>query len=322
MHVVGGTLLVLAAIDVALRLLFGIAPPALLRASFHNTGNREIVAARVSGVLVDRGDAPLAVIVGSSSAADGLVSARLTAADPARRRWLNLARTGSSFDELGYAFGPLFASDLRADVVVVAIHTGWFAGKVVGDPTLDALMLPDLPRTSWLLYHRGTLQHLARSALAGARERLLLGLGVRFSDVYPPAAEPWSEREPPETWTHDLGPAVLELWRHKRWFDAAWFDAADDEVAAAAEVLAGCARVGRRVVVVLMPESSILRGEMPAAARAALDRALARLPHPPAVLDLRAAIPDAEFADHIHLGPPGARRLSDLLSGRIAEIAP
>jgi hypothetical protein len=315
-HAVGGVLLVLVAIDLALRLAFGIAPPALLRASFHNTGNRELVAGRVSAVLASGADAaPLAVIVGSSSAADGLVPARLAAADPARRRWLNLATTGSSFDELRYTFGPMFASGLRAEVVVVAVHPGWFAGKVVGDPVLDALMLPELPQTSWLLFNRGTLQHLARSALANARERMLLGLGVRFADVYAPVEDPWRERVLPEKWTHNLGDGQLDLWRHKRWFEAAWFERADEEVAAAADVFAGCARVGRRVVVVLMPESSMLRAKMPAAAEAALRRAIGA--GGPEVVDLRAVVPDAEFADHIHVGPPGAHRLSDLLPGRI-----
>jgi hypothetical protein len=313
----GGVLAVLVAIDVALRLALGIAPPALLRASFHDRGNRELVAGRISAVIAERAAVPIAVVVGSSSAYDGLVPSALGAADPRHRRWLNLAMTGSSFDELRYTFGPLFASDLGADVVVLAVHPGWLAGRLVGDPVLDAILIPDAPRTSWLLFDRGMVNHVARSALAGAREWLLLRLGVAFPAVYPPVHDPWAEHAPEhDVRDPELVKNQLELWRHKHWFDASWFARAGDELDAAAEVIAACQRVARRVVIVLMPEASPLRTAMPAEAEAALRRALARLPAPPPVIDLRAAIADERFVDNIHLGARGARELSAIVAAR------
>lgn len=318
-RVIGGVLGVLVAIDVALRLAFGIAPPALLRASFHDRGNRALVAGRVSAVIAEH-DRGIAVIVGSSSAHDGFVPSVLGAADPAHRRWLNLAATGSSFDELRYTFSPLFASDLDADLIVLAVHPGWLAGRLVGDPVLDAILTsPTAPRTSWLLFNRGLVNHVARSGLADARQWLLLGqLGVAFDAIYPPIRAPWAEH----TLAHDVrDPKVvrnqLELWRRKRWFDASWLAHADDEVAAATEVIAAAQRVARRVVVVLMPESSTLRAHMPAEAEAALLRAISRLAAPPPVIDLRTAIPDAMFKDNIHLGEPGAQLLSATLAARL-----
>jgi hypothetical protein len=320
-RVIGGVLGVLVAIDVALRLAVGISPAALLRASFHDTGNRELVAARVSAVIAERGAGPVAVIVGSSSAYDGLLPSVLAGADPAHRRWLNLATTGSSFDELRYTFGPLFASELDPDLVVVAIHPGWMAGRLVGDPTLDAILISSTaPRTSWLLFNRGLVNHAVRDGLADAREWLLLRLGVPFDAVYPPARDPWSEHAPAHG-ERDLAFArdQMEMWRLKRWFDASWFAHADEEVAAAAEVIAAAQRVARRVVVVLMPESSTLRAAMPGEAEAAFRRALTRLAAPPPVLDLRAVIPDALFEDHIHVGDRGAHLLSAALAERLAE---
>jgi len=319
-RVVGGVLGVLVVLDLALRLAFGISPAALLLTSFHDTGNRVRVAGRVSAVVAERSAAPLAVIIGSSSADNGLVPSVLAAADPAHRRWLNLASTGSSFDELRYTFGPLFASGLDADLVVVAIHPGWLAGRLVGDPTLDAILLSSTaPRTSWLLFNRGMVNHVARDALGDVRERVLLAFGVRFDAVYPPAHDPW--REHPLAEARDLARSghQLALWKLKRWFEADWFAHADDEVATAAEVIAASQRVAKRVVVVLMPESTALRAAMPAAADAALGRALALLPAPPPVIDLRAAIPDALFQDHIHVGERGARRLSAMLVERLAH---
>jgi hypothetical protein len=315
---IGGVLAALIAIDLVLRLVFGFAPPALVRASFHDSHNRELVASRTSAVIAEHPAQPIAVIVGASSAYDGMIPAVLDGADPAHRRWLNLAATGSSFDELRYTFAPLFASGLAADLVVVAVHPSWLAGRVVGDPMLDALMLPDAPRTSWLLYHRGLVNHAIRDELASAHASLLVEqLGVPFDSVYPPAADPWTthrrtigDRDPDRR-------DQMELWRRKRWFDASWYARSDDEPNAAADVIAASKRTGKRVVIVFMPESSTLRAAVPAEAEAAFHRALARVPAPPVVIDLRAAIPDDRFLDHIHLDEAGARLLSTTLASRL-----
>jgi hypothetical protein len=324
-HVLGGVLGVLVVIDLALRLALGILPAALLRTSFHDPSNHERVAGRVSAVIAEGEHAnPIAVIIGSSSAQDGFMAAELGAADPAHRRWLNLATTGSSFDELRYTFGPLFASELDADLLVIAIHPGWLAGRVVDDPAFDAILISSTaPRTSWLLFNRGRVNQLARSALGDLREWLLLGkLGVPFDGVHPPTLEPW--RDSPRNdgvWEAAFARHQLETWQRKRWFEASWFARADEEVDAAAEVVAAAQRTAKRVVVVLMPESSTLRAAMPVEAEAAFRRALARLAAPPPVLDLRAAIPDELFKDHIHLGGRGAQLLSTLMPDRIAELA-
>lgn len=324
-HVVAGVLGVLVAIDVALRLALGITPAALLRTSFLDAGNHERVAGRVSAVIAEGDRAgPIAVIIGSSSAHDGFAAAELGAADPTHRRWLNLATTGSSFDELRYTFGPLFASGLDADLLVIAIHPGWLAGRMVDDPALDGILISKTaPRTSWLLFNRGLVNSRARRALADLREWLLLGqLGVPFDGVYPPSREPW--RDSPRTdgaWDAKFAGHQMETWQRKRWFEASWFARADEEVEAAADVVAAAQRTAKRVVVVLMPESSTLRAAMPAEAEAAFRRALARLAAPPPVLDLRAAIPDELFKDHIHLGGRGAQLLSAMMPDRIAELA-
>jgi hypothetical protein len=321
--VIGAVLGVLVAIDVGLRLSLGEMPRALLRASFHDARLHDEVAGRVSAVVARRtpDDPPLAVIVGSSSARAGLRPAALAAADPAHHRWLNLAGTGSSFDELRYTFEPLFASRIDADVAVVAVHPGWLAGRIVGDPAFDAILVSrSASRRSWLLFHQGRLAAMTRASLASVRERWLLALGVRFDAVYTPDGDPWRG--------YDVAHGVLDLirdrgqitmWKRKRWFEPAWYARASEERANAAAVVGGCQRVARRVVVVLMPESSALRAALPPEAEASLRAALATLRAPPRVIDLRAAIPDALFADHIHLNEHGATILSMLVARAIGD---
>jgi len=267
-------------------------------------------------------DRPLAVVVGSSSARAGLPPTALDAADRSGRRWLNLAGTGSSFDELRYTFAPLFTSDLDAEVVVLAIHPGWIAGRLVGDPAFDTIMISESSsRRSWILFHRGRLAHVARTALDDARIAVLRALGVRASAIHAPAANPWTE-EPPMRGRLDPGRdrGQLAMWQRKRWFDPRRFEEAEREIADLVEVIAGCRAAGRRVVVVLMPESSELRGAMPVEADAALRRALARVGDPPPLVDLRAEIADALFADHIHLNEQGAKHLAAILVDRMAAL--
>ena len=319
--IIGAILGVLAAADVGLRVALGEMPDELLRASFHDARLRDDVAGRVSAVVARRADytdRPLAVIVGSSSARAGLRPAALAGADGQHHRWLNLAGTGSSFDELRYTFEPLFVSGLDADLAVIAIHPGWFAGRLVGDPALDAILVSKTSRRSWLLFHQGRLNHLARSALTGLRERLLFALGVSFDAVYRPVPDPWTEHAP-ATSVLDLArqQPQLDMWKRKRWFEPGWYGRAEGEVADATAVIAGTERVARRVVIVLMPESSALRAAMPPEADAALRRSLARLSSPPAVIDLRSAVPDELFADHIHVNERGAERLSTVLAAKL-----
>src|SRR5258707_14482357 len=96
-----------------------------------------------------------------------------------------------------------------------------------------------------------------------------------------------------------------------------WYAHAEDERDGAVVVIAASQRTGKRVVIVFMPESSTLRASVPAEAEAAFRRALARVPAPPLILDLRAAILDDRFLDHIHLGEDGARLLSTTLASRL-----
>ena len=167
------------------------------------------------------------------------------------------------------------------------------------------------------MYHRAWIGDAIRGQLAHARDRVLLGFGVGFPAVHPPIANPWSE-SPLRTGGFDVTQAKTQMvmWKLEHWFEPSWFEHADDEIEALAEVIEGSQRAARHVVIVLMPESSVLRAAVPVTASAAFRRALARVHEPPPVFDLRAMMPDTDFADHIHVNAAGA----SLLSARVAAL--
>src|SRR5687767_4962904 len=124
----------LAVIDMSLSALFGSFPPALMRSEYLSREELLKFGGRVVAVSGERRKevqpAPLGVILGFSTAREGLVPEMLDVVRTGQRiRWLNLAGSGGSFYELAFYVRPLFESELRPQVLVLGVHSVWLAGR-------------------------------------------------------------------------------------------------------------------------------------------------------------------------------------------------
>jgi hypothetical protein len=87
------------------------------------------------------------------------------------------------------------------------------------------------------------------------------------------------------------------------------------------ELLDECRRHGIKVALILMPEHSRTRGWYPPQAHAVVRSYLGRLQqdYPVPIVDVRAWVPDAHFADYCHMGTEGVAEFSERLGREVVQ---
>jgi hypothetical protein len=316
--------------------------------ALERAGSRIARAAR-DGRLGTRGDDRLGVILGSSSMLSALDPALL--ADGYKEgpaRWLNLCGPDENPLDLERIARLLDRAGVRPSVVVginlpaLARAGDLLADAVPDDPAPIATLWSEPPRppSSGAARLLRSLVHLVRDAggrlrpnflkfshiknlaLFEGRVAILLAAGVGIDGAFAPAPDDWT---PPATWisptTEEFCAWQMREYTRKGWFSADAFGPDGPNVRALEGLVVGLRRRGARVVLVLLPESSRLRGRVPPEAMRWLAALLGSLAEgdAPELLDLRAALDDAVLVDLVHLGVLGreeaTRRLARHLAG-------
>jgi hypothetical protein len=273
---------------------------------------------------------PLGVVLGFSTARDGLVPELLQSRPGGRDiRWLNLAGSGGSFYELAYYVRPLFESQLDPELLVLAVHPVWLAGRatklelVNATPAEVAAALcrrdTDLAEKgarewSWLAFNNNRLSLAAREVMASVREDVFAGLERPLDSLFPPAADPWKvERLYSGRATDEARNTQMKAWEQFGWFDPAQFSTQGIEAEALTAVVRAALENAERVVIVWLPEGEVLRARVPAEAERVFREVLGTVERAPPIVDLRAALGEELFYDHAHVNEAGRAVLSGLL---------
>ncbi len=334
---VGAALLVaFGIVDVAFRYAFGMEPRSLGREENLDPVQFAAVAARVAAVenevRTSGASDGLSIIVGFSTAREGLLAEVLERDDGQDGRWLNLGGSGASFHELEYYTRPLFRSSLRPRVVVMAVHPVHMAGRVGRQERLHigpaealtllgrgdvGLVARGAREWSWFVFHRNAVSVTARRLLGELREDLMSALGVPLGARFPPAADPWAVERRYSGYADDaFVEKQLVAWRRFGWFEPSTYSLDDVETKALRVLLARSNSMADRVVLALLPERSDLRRLVPAAAEQALDAAASVAPGLQ-VVDLRGALADPEFYDRTHPNERGRAVVSRALAAAL-----
>ena len=303
----------------------------------------ETAARKVAGVAVEKrrrragtGEG-LAVILGRSTAREGLDPSMLEAGDLGSLRWLSLYGSGGSLNFMTDLADILFFSKLNPEVVVLAINPYMLAGHPYrphdpcGDATavirhlwgrefysariaLSALM----ESRSWILAHRRIINHQVRVGSFRARLRLFRACGLEPDSLRPPDPDPWKVQRlgyPPHQSEDYLRWVLISAERLGR-FSPSIYSVQSTQARALAEIITRSRQRGARVYVVLMPERSVWRKHVPAEADRCLQAVLGQYfgETPPPVIDLRASLADEMFSDHYHLNESGMKAASRLLA--------
>jgi hypothetical protein len=176
----------------------------------------------------------------------------------------------------------------------------------------------------WIVDNRARIHVGLRSVLVDARSTVARWAGL---DADALAAHRLQDPWPPRLLYHDMHAPEAHLarqmaqWQAFGWFDERLFSTRSAEARAFAAQLDAATRFAPHTLVVLMPESSALRARVPERAGATLQELVAAQAAPSIrLLDLRAALPDTMFHDHVHLNRDGRARLSMLLGEHVAAL--
>lgn len=241
------------------------------------------------------------VILGLSTAGVGF-NARLLEAETGYP-WVNLGGTGRDMFDLRRWSSSLAGTE--PERIVLGVHPMWLAEPRGGRAEARNRLLGEGPLDRLLWAAR-------RPLIKGDYLELVRSVRDRFLRWRPDSAL-WPDDEPafalenrPRARPEELA-RQREFWLATGVFEPASYAGNERQSALYAEVLS---LLGERVTIVLMPESEELRSQVPPVAEEELRRLSAR-----PVLDLRAAVPDADFYDGAHLNVSGR----DLLTRKLLE---
>jgi hypothetical protein len=293
--------------------------------AFKKFGGR-VAGALAGGREADGPGRPIGVVLGSSTLESAIDPGEL--GGPDGMRWLALYAHKLDLSDLDSLSRLLFRSRLAPGVIVLAINTGMLVRSPGParlesrpfDPLLVARLLGsgrlfmaerELESSLSLLFPlRTRVNHWAWHGVLEARLDMARAMGIPVEALFSPDRDAWSVPERLD-YLEDApaGRDYLEReWdamRGNGWFDPGAYPHDGPNAEALARLIGRARSAGCELRVVLMPEVGRLRATIPDEARRLADSAARRAAggRAAAAIDLRDAMPDADFYDLIHVFP-------------------
>jgi hypothetical protein len=278
----------------------------------------------------------LGAIVGISNVREGVDIDVLTQALGERWQIIGVAGAGAGSPSIAEQANLIFQSSLRPDVIVLGISPIHMLDTLV-DPERSSAIVANTPppnpiqrlksevsRLTWLVGRRNDLRAWSDRKLMDARTAIQSFAGM--DEAGQDSRSPW---RPMLRTLAETSPTDERLSQGLAWarsFDASNIRAYQDSVLGprvAGEMIRRFDARGACVVVVMMPEHSLLRKLEPDEVAFYSEARLRQVSGKPGlvVLDLRAAVPDGQFIDLVHLNRKGSELLSAELAAKILRIS-
>ena len=268
-------------------------------------------------------DTPLVVVVGLSSASEGVSLDALRERLAAETRVLGLAGGGRNISDAARYAEPLLQSRLDPSLVILAINafhlldpppvSEVFVDNLTSAETMDAL------RGYWLVDRRRDIKHAVDARIDTLRSDTQ---SLLRADM-PVREDPWREIQRmhiPQSTLETQWRRNLAGYRQRGYYDAENFLRSRRQPAAFRQLVEAIRERGAEVMVVLMPLHSRLREQLPAAARELLTSELvASMGDDALPIDLTDAIADDGFSDISHMNQRGRDAFGPLFADVIAE---
>ncbi len=275
----------------------------------------------VDGMLGE--DEPFVIVLGLSSASEGITLAALDEQLGDQARFLGLSGAGRNMRDVARYARFLLKTNARPAVAVFAINLF----HLMDPPPPHEAFLQNLQRVTtigeflggWLIVRRRDIKYAVDFGIDTVR-----GSAFEFFNVRPPADEnPWREFVRlglPQTVNDAQWQNNVKRYGERGYYDAANYARSRTQIDIFHEIIAEFIERGTDVVVVLMPEHSRLRARLPEVLTATLVAPLAERfgEQAPTIVDLRYSVPDSGFKDISHMNPAGRRHFGPLLGGAIA----
>jgi hypothetical protein len=334
----------IVAVNFGLLLAAGPAPAWLVPAQQPTSWNDvEETDRRVAGLIAAARTAALetskslALYVGASDARQDIDPGVLTAEEGRGYRYLGLAGTGTSLERLLVISRSFLRTELKPARVVLCTQPVALLGLPTPRAATSLNPLPALRQRKWgdavsaaeswvwLSFNRTYCDHLVRTWLYRSREEIFRLFNV-LDAFSPPEPDPWAA--PSQIgFTDRLGTSRLQerllVWEERGWFNPQEYRRAQGAQAQALiKVIGEFRKRGAQVIVVLMPQRSIVRQRIPPSSKQYLIHALARSfgDSPVSLLDLDSTMPDTAFCDLCHLDDRGRIEFSRLLAQSLRAL--
>lgn len=273
------------------------------------------------GTLTD--DDRFVVILGLSSASEGITLEELTYRSRDSVHFLGLGGAGRNMRDLARYAEPLITSDARPVLAVFAINLfhlvdpvsfteGFIANMQKVQTGYDFLGI-------WMLRRRQDVKAAIDFRIDRTRTSLFKYFDVKLHNT----ADPWREfvrMGLPQTQLDSGWQKNIERYGQRGYYDADSFRRSTIQVGFFVELLTAFAKRNTDIMVVLMPEHSLLRARIPVTAMDALLEPLDLRfgVNMPAVVDLRDSIPDSGFKDISHLNQEGRKLFGEDFAAAIS----
>ncbi len=271
----------------------------------------------------------IGVVIGLSTAAQAINSDVLTEKGPPGYRWIVTNGFGGTMHKPAEFARLMAASGLRPASVIVALNPIMLAahpspGPPEGDARRPATLREAIKDHFWIVSSRYHVKHVVRRSILFFKTALIARLGGDPGAAVAPAASAWEQidLDLSARMTPEQARSQAEQFRSINLFAPESY-AVDS--AASAELIAtvrAARATGARVVVVVLPESTLMRQETPPGARGltrqVLEHALGA--EAPPVLDLNDVLNDDEFLNLTHANQWGRDRFTPLLARRLRDL--
>ncbi len=262
---------------------------------------------------------PLVVVLGLSSASEGISLDTLSEETGGEIRFLGLSGAGRNMEEVSLYAQPLLETGLKPDLVVFAINPFHLIDGYVHDDRSGVEMYG-----LWFYHRRRDIRHVVDLGLLDLRSRIFRLFDVRMEEALP---DPWREMvrlNLPATTSERALKRKLEQYGERGYYEPEAYRRSTRQIASLIGLIRQFEQRGAESLIVLMPQHSALRERVPSAGLELLTGGLKRDlgERAPPIVDLADAIGDDEFSDISHLDDRGRITLSRRLAATIRASIP
>lgn len=286
--------------------------PRLLPQRLAGLGYAQDIQARVDGAAAQYrlglvpGDENLCAVIGFSGGQEGIDIEQLAREDESPVRYLGLCGAcDGTVGGLTQLVSPLYESDLRPDLVIVAMSP------------FHLVVRPFQPSLA-----RADIKFGVDLRLLQCRRQILHDFHVDVDPRYQ-AQDPW--RGMTKNYFESIPDSLLGLrvedYDQRGYFDAARYENSQEQRDSLCRLVQASRNRGSEVWILLMPLHPVLNDRIPASATTALSATLQQVfgDDAPRIVDCQQAIDAAEFFDASHLNEVGRATLTSLLARDVRE---
>lgn len=294
-------------------------------------------------------DSKLCVIMGLSSQREAAELSILNQLDGIDARYLGLCGAGPSLSTIKDQCSALFSSDLKPDLAVIGINLHLQVDPLVISkirpvvheteqsksliPILSPLLKGDLRKAygqtrerAWFHVRRRDVSIEVKEKLYIVNNMLLTLFGTTNGNSTDDLTSPWREMIHigfPAKASSSTFTTQIQSYTNRGLFDVHSYEPQNiaREHQALNDIISTMQARGTKVMIILMPEHSLLRKSIPDVAMTRLEDDLLKTfgNKAPQIINMRDALPDEDFSDIAHVNSSGRKMFSKLIAPILAE---